>query len=75
MPTPPTPTTTTVSPGSTSARYTAEPQPVVTPHETSATTFSGRSGSTLTSEASWTTPCSAKVPSLDMMLSGRPSTW
>ena len=46
MPTPPTPTTTTVSPGMTSARYTAEPQPVVTPHETRATTSSGRSGST-----------------------------
>ena len=37
MPTPPTPTTTTVSPGMTSARYTAEPQPVATPQDTRAT--------------------------------------
>ena len=75
MPTPPTPTTTTVSPGMTSARYTAEPQPVATPHDTRATTPSGRSVSTFTSDASWHTPCSAKVPSLDITLSGRPSRW
>ncbi len=36
MPTPPTPMTTTVSPGRTSATRVAEPQPVVTPQPTSA---------------------------------------
>ena len=34
MPMPPTPTTTTVSPGARPARSTAEPQPVATPHDT-----------------------------------------
>ena len=72
MPTPPTPTTTTVSPGMTSARYTADPQPVVTPHDTRATTPNGTSGSTGTSDASWATLCSAKVPSLAMTLRSWP---
>jgi len=36
--------------------YTAEPQPVVTPHETRATTGRGYSWPTFTSDASWTTP-------------------
>ena len=47
MPMPPMPTTTTVSPGATSARLVAEPQPVATPHDTRATASNGRSGSTL----------------------------
>ena len=59
----------------TSARYTAEPQPVVTPHDTRATTLSGRSGSTFTSEASWTTLCSANVPTLAMTLRSWPLRW
>ena len=73
IPTPPTPTTTTTSPWATSARYTAEPHPVVTPHDTRATTGRGNSGSTFTRDASWTTPYSEKVPSLDITLSGLPS--
>ena len=35
MPTPPVPMTTTVSPGSVPADTVAEPQPVLTPHDTS----------------------------------------
>ena len=46
IPIPPMPTTTTVSPGRTSARTVAEPKPVATPQLTSATTSSGRSSST-----------------------------
>ncbi len=45
---------------------------MVTPHDTRATTLSGRSASTLTNEASWTTLCSAKVPTLAMTLRSSP---
>ena len=52
MPMPPTPSTATVSPTVTCARLTAEPKPVATPQDTSATAVHGMSGSTLTTEAS-----------------------
>ena len=63
MPMPPMPMTATLSPGLVPARSVAEPNPVATPHETSATTSSGRSGSTLTIEFSLASTYSEKVPS------------
>src|SRR4051812_34559191 len=72
-PTPPIPTTTTVSPGFTPARFTAEPYPVATPQLTRQTTSRGRSGSTLMTEASARHIISAKVPSLAMVVMGLPS--
>ena len=74
MPMPPMPTTTTVSPTCVPARSTAEPNPVATPHDTRATQSSGRSGSTLMTEASATTVCSLKVPSLAITFSSWPPT-
>jgi len=56
-----------------SARFVAEPQPVATPQLTSATASSGRSGSTLMSDASATHAYSLKVPSLAIIVSGVPS--
>ena len=70
MPMPPMPTTTTVSPGRTSARLVAEPQPVATPQDTRATASSGRSVSTLMTEASATQEYSANVPSLAISFTG-----
>jgi hypothetical protein len=54
----------TVWPGRTSAALTAAPQPVGTPHPTSAETSSGRSGSILTVENWWMTPYWLNVPSM-----------
>ena len=54
MPMPPTPMTATLSPGLVPARSVAEPKPVATPHDTSATASKGRSFSTFTSEFSLT---------------------
>ena len=51
-PTPPQPTTTTVSPGFTLARSTAEPNPVEMPQLMRAAAFIDTPGSILTSEAS-----------------------
>ena len=62
MPTPPHPTTTTVSPGWTSAAYTAEPHPVVTPQPTRAALSSGMSLSILMQLAADATVCSPNVP-------------
>ena len=70
---PPIPTTTTVSPGCVSARFVAEPQPVATPHDTSATQSSGKSFSTLISDASATVANSENVPSFAISLTERPS--
>ena len=53
-PMPPTPTTTTVSPGRTSAAYTAEPQPVTTPQPSRQARSSGTSSSILMQLASLT---------------------
>ena len=72
-PMPPMPTTTTVSPGCVSARLVAEPQPVATPQETSATQSSGRSFSTLISDASATVAYSENVPNLAIIFTARPS--
>ena len=62
-PTPPHPTTTTVSPGLTLARSTADPNPVEMPQLMSAAAFMLACGSMRTSEFSWQTISSAKVPS------------
>ncbi len=62
-PTPPHPTTTTVSPGRTLARSTAEPNPVEMPQLIRAAALSDASGSIFTSDASLTTMWSANVPS------------
>ena len=74
MPMPPMPTMTTVSPGATSARRVAEPQPVATPHDTSDTQSIGRSSSTLMTDISDTHVSSANVPSLASSVTGWPST-
>src|SRR5690606_15578312 len=60
----PMPTTTTVCPGRTSPRVVADPQPVATPHDTTATASSGMSGSTLITDDSATHVYWANVPSL-----------
>ena len=60
------PTTATVSPGCTSAAYTAEPQPVTTPQPSRQALSSGRSLSILMQLASCTTVWWAKVPSAPM---------
>jgi hypothetical protein len=70
MPTPPTPSTATVSPGLTPARLTAEPNPVATPQETSATAGHGMSGSTLTTEDSASSCRSANAPSCENRATG-----
>ncbi len=61
-PTPPQPITATVEPGSTCAVLSAAPTPVVTPQPMSASTSSGRSVSTFTSENCDATIISEKVP-------------
>ncbi len=62
-PTPPQPTTTTVSPGFTFARSTAEPKPVEIPQLMSAAARSDTPGSILTSDASLASTDSENVPS------------
>ena len=64
MPMPPTPTTTTVSPGRTFAALTADPQPVGTPQPTRTALSSGMSSSTLTTEFWWTVAYWLNVPSM-----------
>jgi hypothetical protein len=73
MPMPPMPTTTTDSPGCTSAAYTAEPQPVVTPQPTSAAFSSGMCFSIFTALSTLTTVYGENVPSPTMMPRSRPS--
>ena len=72
MPTPPTPSTATVSPGRTPARLTAEPNPVATPQETRATAGHGMSGSTLTTEDSASSCRSENAPSCENRATGSP---
>ena len=74
-PTPPMPTTTTVSPGRTLARSTAEPKPVEMPQLISAAAFMLSHGLSFTREFSWTTISSAKVPSCAMRLRFSPPRW
>ena len=59
---PPVPTTTTVSPSRTLARWTADPYPFGMAHASSAAGISGRCGSTFTIESADTTVCSANAP-------------
>ena len=76
MPTPPAPTTTTVSPDLTSAAYVAEPQPVVTPHATRAALSRGMSSAILITDARFMTLCSANVPRQHMVArSSPPGVW
>ena len=56
LPMPPRPMITTVSPGDTSAVFTAEPHPVVTPQPSRHARAKGMSSSILTMEASGTEP-------------------
>jgi hypothetical protein len=74
-PTPPQPTTTTVSPGLTLARSTAEPKPVEMPQLMSAAAFMLDQGSMRTSEFSWQTISSAKVPSWAIRFRFSPARW
>ena len=55
-----------------SARFTAEPQPVATPHDTSATASSGRSSSTLMTDASATHGVLAEGAELGQQVSSSP---
>ena len=61
-PTPPQPTTSTVSPGRTRATLNTAPRPVVTPQPARQITSSGMSGGTTTSWLARTTTSSASVP-------------
>jgi len=63
IPTPPVPMTTTVSPGSVPADIVAEPQPVLTPHDTSEAAWKGIVSSILMTGLSDSTAYSANVPS------------
>src|ERR1700758_922593 len=63
IPTPPAPTTTTVSPGSVPADTVAEPQPVLTPQDTTAAAWNGIVSSILMTDLSDSTAYSANVPS------------
>ncbi len=74
-PTPPHPTTTTVSPGLTLARSTAEPKPVEMPQLMSAAAFMLAYGSIRTNEFSWQTISSAKVPSCAIRFKFAPPRW
>ena len=74
-PTPPHPITTTVSPGFTLARSTAEPNPVEMPQLMSAAAFILAQGSMRTTEFSWQTISSAKVPSCVIRLMFSPPRW
>ena len=65
-PMPPTPTTTTLSPGCTSAAYTDDPQPVTTPQPSRQARSSGTSSSILMQLASLTTVWWPNVPSRHM---------
>src|SRR5690625_1320825 len=73
IPTPPAPTTTTVSPALTSATLVAEPQPVVTPQPTRQATSNGISLSILTTEDWWTVTYGEKVPSRHIGMTFSPS--
>ena len=74
-PTPPAPATTTVSPGLTLPRSTAEPKPVAMPQLMSAAAFMLSHGLMRTSEFSWTTISSANVPSCAMRFRSSPARW
>ena len=74
-PSPPTPTTATLSPGRTSAAYTAEPQPVVAPHPSRQILSRGRSSRTFTADHSCTMQCSANVPRPAITMASWPRAW
>ena len=74
-PTPPAPITTTVSPGFTLPRSTAEPKPVEMPQLMSAAAFMLECGSMRTSEFSWHTISSEKVPSWVIRFTFSPPRW
>ena len=61
-PTPPHPITATLEPGNTPAVFSTAPSPVVTPQPSRASSSSGRSVSTATTDASSTTIASPNVP-------------
>src|SRR3954447_26004140 len=65
----------TVSPGITSAAYTAEHQPVGTPQPTSTTVSSGRSLSTLTHDVSEIVEYWLKLPSMHIAPMSVPLSW
>src|SRR5882724_2131634 len=68
MPTPPTPMTTTVSPGRVSPIAVAEPQPVETPQPTNAALSSGMSFPILTTDAWCTVTYGLKVPNMHIFM-------
>ena len=74
-PTPPQPMTTTVSPGLTLARSTAEPNPVEIPQLIRAAARRDTPGSILTSEASLASTVSENVPSWVIRFTFWPSRW
>src|SRR3712207_5900502 len=72
-PTPPSPTTPTVSPGCTPPEKAADPQPVGTLQATSAAVSSGTCGSIRTQENSLSSVCRAKAPTMQKPPRGSPS--
>src|SRR5579875_445378 len=64
-----------VSPGRTSPAFTAVPKPVGTPQPTSATTSSGRSSATFTTDASDSTAYCENVPSRHIWPKSVPPSW
>src|SRR3954464_5798575 len=63
IPTPPVPTMTTVVPGCVPTPTVPEPQPVVTPQDTSEGEYNGIDSSILMTDSAASTAYSAKVPS------------
>ena len=74
-PTPPQPTTTTVSPGRTLARSTAAPNPVESPQLMSAAARRLTPSSIFTTEPSFTTIYSENVPSWHIRLRSSSPRW
>ena len=72
-PTPPQPTTATVSPGVTLQALKIVPAPVVTAQPMTAARSSGISGSIFTQACSWISICSAKAERLSIWLTTDPS--
>ena len=72
-PTPPAPTTTTLSPSRMFAVFTAAPNPVRTPHPINAAIWKGTSSGIFTQEIAGTTVSSEKVPAADICATAVPS--
>src|SRR5205814_6294416 len=70
IPTPPTPTTTTVSPGLVPALTVADPKPVVAPQDTSDAASSGIQSWTLINDLSEATAYSENVPTCIIAIKG-----